>query len=466
MANRWKGNFVVATAATSSGTAYTGKANGSWSLNNQLQQKQGSLWAAGIGAPSTPTGVSGSAGNTQATIVFTDSTTTGGGSLTYTATSSPGNITATGSTSPITVTGLTNGTTYTFTVTATNTLGYTSAASLPSNSVTPMATLLAYGNSATPGSVAVYDMTASTFGAKYSNPVTTPTNAIYGLNFSPNNAYFAVGMSNATATNVPIFIYPWNNGYGTKFADPTTAFAFSTCQGVLFDSTSTAIIAQGSAAGIVSYKWSSSGFGTRYAAPATTVGSNLMAVNTDRSVVAVTTSSTPFIHAYPWSYASGWGTKYANPSSLPTGYPPSICFNPAGTVLAIGQQASPYVMAYAWSAGFGTKFANPSTLVTGQTLGISFAGNSDLIVSYAGTSLAAYAWSSGFGSKYANPSVAPGESNAVAVNASNNTIGITTGGNISPTILAYSWTSGTGFGAKLSSPSGLSGFSTVVCFSN
>jgi len=45
MANRWKGNFVVATAATSSGTDYTGKANGAWGLNSQLQQKQANLWA-------------------------------------------------------------------------------------------------------------------------------------------------------------------------------------------------------------------------------------------------------------------------------------------------------------------------------------------------------------------------------------------------------------------------------------
>jgi hypothetical protein len=60
---------------------------------------------------------------------------TGGLSNTYTATSSPGGITGTGS-SPILISGLTNGTSYTFTITATNANG-TSAASSASNNVTP-----------------------------------------------------------------------------------------------------------------------------------------------------------------------------------------------------------------------------------------------------------------------------------------------------------------------------------------
>ncbi|WP_441816974.1 autotransporter domain-containing protein [Lysobacter sp. TAF61] len=88
--------------------------------------------------PAAPTIGTATAGDTQATVTFTAPSFTGGNSITgYTVTASPGGATGIGSSSPITVAGLTNGVTYTFSVTATNATAGTGPASAASNAVTP-----------------------------------------------------------------------------------------------------------------------------------------------------------------------------------------------------------------------------------------------------------------------------------------------------------------------------------------
>ncbi len=90
-----------------------------------------------VSVPGTPAAGTATAGYTQATVAFTAPVSNGGSAITsYRVTSTPGSLTATAAASPITVTGLTNGTAYTFTLTATNAIG-TSAASAASNSITP-----------------------------------------------------------------------------------------------------------------------------------------------------------------------------------------------------------------------------------------------------------------------------------------------------------------------------------------
>jgi hypothetical protein len=93
-----------------------------------------------VGMPSPPQ-VPGAATLDQAAYVSCLPPAGDGGSpiTSYTVTASPGGITATGSSCPILVTGLTDGTRYTFTVTASNSDGGTSEPSQPTAPVTPHA---------------------------------------------------------------------------------------------------------------------------------------------------------------------------------------------------------------------------------------------------------------------------------------------------------------------------------------
>ena len=90
--------------------------------------------------PDAPTMGTATAGDGQASVSFTAPSSDGGAEITlYSVISSPGGLTGTGSASPLVVAGLSNGTAYTFTVTATNAAS-TGPASAASNAVTPSGT--------------------------------------------------------------------------------------------------------------------------------------------------------------------------------------------------------------------------------------------------------------------------------------------------------------------------------------
>jgi hypothetical protein len=185
--------------------------------------------------PDAPIDVSATAGNGQATISFTAPANNGGTDITsYTVTSSPGNITVSGASSPITVTGLTNGTSYTFTVIATNSVG-DSVASSSSSAVTP------FTIPAAPTSLLLSSSTSSSVTITFTagnNGGSTITNYKYSTNngttytvFSPADTSSPVtisGLSSSTTYQIKLrAINAAGDGAESTALTVTTASAIS-----------------------------------------------------------------------------------------------------------------------------------------------------------------------------------------------------------------------------------------------
>jgi len=163
--------------------------------------------------PDAPTiGTATATSSTTATVAFTAPANNGGSTITsYIATSSPGSITGTlnqAGSGTITVTGLTTGTSYTFTVKATNSVGQ-SAASAASNSVTPILVIGEayqggfYAGQIGSSSVATHNLvvgplaSAQVSNRAYKNALTATAGADSAIN-GPQNTADMVADGNAT----------------------------------------------------------------------------------------------------------------------------------------------------------------------------------------------------------------------------------------------------------------------------
>jgi uncharacterized protein (TIGR02145 family) len=172
------GSGTITVTGLTNGTAYTFTVTATNAIGASLPSAASNLVVTTI--PGAPVIGTATLGDGTATVSFTAPVNNGGLVITsYTATSSPGNNTGTltqSGSGTITVTGLTNGTAYTFTVTATNAIG----ASLPSaasNSVTPFAITTQVASNGTGG---VYTFLNHNLGADTSLDPHTPVKGLNG----------------------------------------------------------------------------------------------------------------------------------------------------------------------------------------------------------------------------------------------------------------------------------------------
>jgi hypothetical protein len=156
------------------------------------------------------------AGNGSATIAFTAPTSNGGATITgysVTCTAGTASVTATGTTSPISVTGLTNGTAYSCTIVATNSVGNSAASSAVS--VTPVGVVTVAGAPTIGTAIAGNGSASIAFTAPTSNGGATIT--AYTATCTATGQTTRTG----TATSSPIAVSTLTNG--TAYSCAVTA---------------------------------------------------------------------------------------------------------------------------------------------------------------------------------------------------------------------------------------------------
>lgn len=301
------------------------------------------------GTPGTPTAVAGD-GQAVVTIVAPSS---GGAADSYLVTSSPGALTCT-ATSPATsctVSGLTNGTTYTFTSTATNSIG-TSGSSSASTAVTPIA---APGAPGAPTAV-VTSTTTST--VTVTAPTTGGAPSSYLVTASPGGATCSVTspstsclISGLTYGNTYTFTSTATNGTGTSASSASSSSVTLSAPGA--PGTPTAVAGAGQAT--VTIVAPSSG-GTVSSYTVTSVpagGSCVVTVPATSCIVTGLTAGTPY--TFTSTATNGISTSSASTASnavTPTSPTPPTPPSPAtpsapGSVSVVAGAGSATVT---WSA--------------------------------------------------------------------------------------------------------------------
>jgi hypothetical protein len=297
----------IAVTGLTNGTAYRFTVTATNANGTSLPSAPSSL-ATPLTVPDAPTDVTGVRGNSQVVLQFLAPIDNGGTVVTsYTTTSTPGGFTATGASAPLTVTGLSNGTPYTFTVVATNSVG-SSVASDASSAVTPAT------NPGAPTSVSAVGgngQAVVSFTAPASNGGSTITS--YTVTSSPggftatggSSPITVTGLSNGTAYTFTVIA---TNGVGNSSA--SSASNSVTPAGGLVPTAPTNVSAvPGNTQATISFTGSSFGSPTSYTVTSSPGGFTATGAGSPLTVTGLTNGTN-----YTFSVVATNGSGNSNPA--------------------------------------------------------------------------------------------------------------------------------------------------------
>jgi hypothetical protein len=339
--------------------------------------------------------------------------------------------------------------------------------------VTP-SVYLAYGGVTAGKRITVYNWNSSSgFGSIFAAPpiASSPSQ----VSFVRNNSVFS-----ARFAPVPFYnVWQWSSlGFGTQYANPASALNPNTggATGFTWTNNVDAFLTANAGASSFPQAWAwsqASGFGTKYSNGALIsnfVPTTGVSLNGDNTQVAFSGSASSIISLYRWSSASGFGTKYANPPSPPpmTTYIRGVLsFNLVTNDIAVGGTGIQKILAYAVSSsGFGTRYSDPGSPINGSVYSVRFnpTGSSISVGGNDGSQpLRIYQWGAGFGSLYAGPPLSQ-TVNSSDWSSTGTEIAISQTSS-APYTSVYPW-SLSGIGSAYSNPATDPGVSVCVSFSN
>jgi len=218
--------------------------------------------------------------------------------------------------------------------------------------------------------IRIYKRDGDTF-TKIGNPDTLPTGNAYGVAWSSDDTYLAVGHEYSPY----ITIYKRDEDVFTKLDNPAD-LPTGNGNGLSFGYNDTYLaISHTTTPYITIYKRAGDVF-TKLSNPAilpTGTGEGA-SFSPDGIYLAVAHVTSPYVTIY--KRTSDTFTKLANPAILPTGDAHDVAFSPDGVYLAVGHTNTPFITIYKRSGDTFTKLTNPADLPAGLTTGVAFAPNS------------------------------------------------------------------------------------------